>query len=95
MVPIEQFILLVRDSFVGAEHVYMNGSCFWFAKMLQAVYGGTLMENHSHVYLKIDGNYYDIRGRVYPCWSDGELTVAIEPTSHGKYDMLKNYRNIL
>lgn len=85
---IQEFISLVRDSFVGAEHVYMNGSCYYFAKMLQTVFGGELWETHSHVYLRLNGGYYDIRGRVALSEYDA-LVPAKEPTLHGKYDLLQ------
>jgi len=84
--PILEFIAMIRDSFVGAEHVYMNGSCYYFAKTLQALYGGALHETVDHVYLCLDGTYYDIRGKVRPV---GDPQLAEEPTPHGKFDMLK------
>jgi len=86
MLPIEDFCRLVRDSFVGAEHIYTNGSCYYFANLLRALYGGELRETVDHVYLYLDGEYYDIKGKVRP---HGKPERAEEPTGHGKFDMLK------
>jgi hypothetical protein len=83
--PIEEFIAEARDSFVGAEHVYTHGSCYYFARMLRAVYGGEIVETPSHAMLRLGGEYYDIRGRVRP---DGEPEPAAEPTRCGKFDMI-------
>ena len=88
MLSIDEFTQMLRDSFIGAEHVYMNGSCFYLAKILRAMYGGDLMENHSHVYLLLNGKYYDIRGEVAVSDLPSEsLFLAKEPTLHGKFDM--------
>lgn len=89
LVRIENFIREVRDSFIGAEHVYMNGSCFYFARLLRSVYGGKIVENVEHCYLLLRGKYYDIRGEVTP-YNAANLTVAKEPTLHGKYNLLQN-----
>lgn len=95
MIDIEDFIRSVRDSFSGAEYVYMNGSCYRFAKILKGVYPeGELLENFDHVYFKLDHKYYDIRGEVYPVGVHQDLEKAKEPTRHGKFDLINFVREM-
>lgn len=82
-----KIISSIRDSFIGAEHVYSNGSCYYFAKILHNIFPeGSLLENHDHVYFKLDDRLYDIRGEVNSSLIS-QLTEAREPTLHGKYDL--------
>lgn len=84
---IEEFIRAVRDSFVGAEHVYTNGSCYYFARILKLVYPeGQIVENIRHCYFRLGDRLYDIRGE---CADPGNLRPVEEPTLHGKFDMIQ------
>jgi hypothetical protein len=82
------FIRLIRESFEGSEYVYQNGSCYWFARILKAVYPpGELWEfPHEHVIFKLDGRFYDIRGEVQTEGRD--ITPSKEPTPHGKFSLI-------
>jgi hypothetical protein len=60
--PILDFIKSVRESFGGAEFVYTNGSCYKFARMLQSIYGGEVVDRAAHQVLLLDGRLYDITG---------------------------------
>lgn len=88
MIQILDFIRCIRESFEGSEYVYQNGSCYWFAKILQSVYPeGELWEfTHDHVIFKLEERYYDIRGEVYV--GGREVTKSSEPTPHGKFSLI-------
>lgn len=59
---VEKFI----GHFAGAEDVFLNGCCYWFAYVLLTRFNGTMMydqkENHFGSY--IGGYVYDITGDV-------------------------------
>ncbi len=63
-----EFIALIRESFVGAEYVYTNGSCLKFHQILKAVFPSAEAyysdPRCDHVVTKIDGHFYDITGIV-------------------------------
>ena len=41
----------------------MNGHCYYYAKILQTIFPeGKLFYSASHVVIKIDDFYYDVRG---------------------------------
>ena len=64
-VPILEFIEAVRASFVGADHVYTNGSCYQFFKILKVVYPDAIAYyDNDHIISKIGNKYYDITGEV-------------------------------
>ena len=56
----------IRDSFHESVATYTCGRCYHFAKIIQEIFGGELYqdENKGHVYVKIDGHFYDIPGRI-------------------------------
>ena len=59
------FISLVRNSFLDAAHVYTNGSCYEFHKVLKFVYPDAIPWYHhgqGHVWSEINGVMYDING---------------------------------
>ena len=56
-------IARIRDSFVGASHVYTNGSCIKFAMILQEIFpDGSIFYDSNHAIFELDGEYYDING---------------------------------
>ena len=53
----------IRDSFVGASHVYTNGSCIKFAMILQEIFpDGSIFYDSNHAIFELEGEYYDING---------------------------------
>lgn len=91
MTKIDDFIQAARDSFIGAEYVYMHGSCYYFAKMLQIAFpGGEIVENFEHVYYDYKGKTYDIRGEVWrPNGAQNTPEPIREPTRHGKFNLIE------
>lgn len=91
---VTEVIRRIRDSFVGSEHVYMNGSCYYFAKILQGVYPkGELWETHDHVYFFFEGKYYDIRGHVHVNETGVNAVMPVrEPTRHGKFNLIREMK---
>jgi len=66
MVTPEEFIKTIRESFVGSERVYTEGSCYQFYRILKSVYPQAISwYNMDHVITEIDGRFYDITGQVY------------------------------
>ena len=64
---IVKFIGLIRNSFVGAEVVYSEGSCFQLYKIIAYVWPEAIPWHYAsagHVYTEIDGRYYDIKGEL-------------------------------
>ncbi len=59
------FIRTVRNSFIGADKVYKNGSCYQFYKILKTVFPeAKAYYNVDHCITKISNKYYDITGEV-------------------------------
>jgi len=80
MNEVERFISVVRDSFIGSQQVYTEGSCYHFYLILKEVF--TTAEpyfDEDHVITKIDDKFYDITGEVR-----GDLTLY-------KYERLPSY----
>lgn len=68
------FIKKIRDSFPGSEYIYTNGACYQLFEILKSVFPQAYPvydPDLGHVYTVIDGNYYDIRGKVDDIDSDG------------------------
>lgn len=62
---IESFIAALRDSFIGSQQVYTQGSCYHLYLILKEVFPEALpYYDGDHVITKIDGKYYDITGEV-------------------------------
>jgi|DEB0MinimDraft_4_1074332.scaffolds.fasta_scaffold03266_4 hypothetical protein len=56
----------IRDSFMGSEYIYTNGSCAKFAMILREVFPeGRVLYNADHAVFEYDGVCYDIRGVAY------------------------------
>lgn len=61
----EKFIATIRDSFIGSQHVYTEGSCLHFHLILKEVFPDAKpFYDMDHVITEIDGKYYDITGEV-------------------------------
>ena len=62
---VESFISRLRDSFVGSQQVYTQGSCYHLYLILKEVFPEALpYYDGDHVITKIGDRYYDITGEV-------------------------------
>jgi len=62
---VESFISTVRDSFVGSQQVYTEGSCYHFYLILKEVFPeAQAYYDEDHIITKINGKFYDITGEV-------------------------------
>ena len=68
MVAVETFVENFKSGFDKEylENVFTNGNCYHFSLILKSMYNGTIVydPHGSHFLTKIDGNYYDITGKV-------------------------------
>ena len=65
MIDIEKFISRVRDSFIGSQQVYTEGSCYHFYLILKEVFpDAECIYDGEHVLTRLDGKCYDITGLV-------------------------------
>jgi len=61
----EQFIATIRDSFIGSQQVYTEGSCYHFYLILKQVFPDAKPHyDADHIITEIDGKFYDITGEV-------------------------------
>jgi len=61
----EKLIKTIRHSFIGADKVYTNGSCYQFYKILKCAFPqAKAYYDSNHVITEIDGKFYDITGEV-------------------------------
>jgi len=59
------FIKIIRDSFISAEVVYTQGSCYQFYRILKDRFPlAVAYYNSDHVITRIADSYYDITGEV-------------------------------
>jgi len=64
---IEEFIEILRNSFVGAEEVYAGGSCTHFTGIIQWVFPSSEVwesKEKKHVIIRYENRFYDIRGEM-------------------------------
>lgn len=62
---VEKFIATVRDSFIGSQQVYTEGSCYYFYLILKRVFPEAKpYYDADHVITKIGDKFYDITGEV-------------------------------
>jgi hypothetical protein len=61
-----RFISIIRDSFIGSQQVYTEGSCYHFHKILKEVFpkAEAYTDLIGHIVTKINDKYYDITGEV-------------------------------
>lgn len=67
--PPEMLIKVIRESFIGSEQVYTQGSCIMFYRILKKIYPEALpywSEKNKHMITKIGRKYFDISGEVHP-----------------------------
>lgn len=81
-IDIDKFISTIRDSFVGSQHVYTNGSCYHFYMILKEVFpNAEAWYDNDHIVTKIDGKFYDITGEI-----------RHDPIYMTKYERLPSYQ---
>ena len=62
---VESFIAKVRDSFIGSQQVYTEGSCYHFYLILKEVFpNAEPWFDNDHIVTKIDDKFYDITGEI-------------------------------
>ena len=72
---VERFIATVRDSFIGSQQVYTEGSCYHFYLILKEVFPNAIpYYDNDHFITEIDGKFYDITGEVRKDVSMDEYT---------------------
>ena len=59
-------ITTIRESFGGSIAVYTCGNCYQFYEILKAIFPDAEAYGSGHVYTKIDGKFYDIKGEIDP-----------------------------
>lgn len=65
MSKVEQFISTIRDSFIGSQQVYTEGSCYHFYLILKEVFPNAKpYYDEDHIITEIDNKFYDITGEV-------------------------------
>lgn len=61
-----KFIKAIRNSIIGAEFIYTNGSCYQFYLILKSIVPeAQAYYDSSHVITRIGDKFYDITGEVY------------------------------
>lgn len=91
MNKVEEFIATIRDSFIGSQQVYTEGSCYHFYLILKQVFPDAKPYYDTyHILTKIDGKFYDITGEVKECSSMNELTTAADYGLKAPYNIYKN-----
>lgn len=79
-INVENFISTIRDSFIGSQQVYTEGSCYHFYLILKEVFkDAEPYFDEDHIVTKINNKFYDITGEVR-----GDLTFS-------KYERLPSY----
>lgn len=64
-IAIEEFIAAIRDSFIGSQQVYTEGSCYHFYLILKQVFpNAEPYFDLDHIITKIGDKFYDITGEV-------------------------------
>lgn len=62
---IESFIARIRDSFIGSQQVFTEGSCYHFYLILKEVFEDAQpYYDQDHIVTKIGDRFYDITGEV-------------------------------
>lgn len=60
-----RLIKIIRESFIGSEIVYTEGSCVRFAMILKFLLPkGTILYSDDHTIFEYEGHCYDINGHA-------------------------------
>lgn len=57
-------IKAIRESFGGSISVYTMGNCYQFYEILKTIFPDAEAYEASHVWTKINGKFYDIKGEL-------------------------------
>ena len=57
-------IRAIRESFGSSIAVYTQGNCYQFYEILKSIFPDAEAYESPHVFTKIDGRFYDIRGEL-------------------------------
>jgi hypothetical protein len=91
---VKEFIATIRDSFIGSQQVYTEGSCYHFYLILKQVFPqAQAYYDDTHIITKIDDKFYDITGEVR---GDLDMTKYERLPSYGlkaPYNIYKNINN--
>ena len=61
----EGLIAKIRDSFIGSQQVYTEGSCYHFYLILKEVFpDAEPWYDNEHIVTKIGDKFYDITGEI-------------------------------
>lgn len=66
MGPPDRFLRLLRETHPDFEFMFLHGGCYHLFLILRALWPQAelwYVRNPGHVYTRIDGVFYDIRGR--------------------------------
>lgn len=62
---VEEVIATIRDSFIGSQQVYTEGSCYHFYLVLKKIFpNAEAYYDLDHIITKIGDRFYDITGEV-------------------------------
>lgn len=84
---VERFLGCLRDSVPDAVEIFTSGNCFKLYLLLRTIYPQAqpyYRISVGHVYTEIDGEYYDIEGKVifyggvYRGWQSNQLTYMLD-----------------
>lgn len=88
---VEKFIAVVRDSFIGSQQVYTEGSCYHFYLILKTVFPESKpYYDMDHIITEINGKFYDITGEVMKNSSMLKMTELPHYTLKAPYNIYKN-----
>lgn len=80
------------NGFKPVKDFFLNGYCYWFAKLLEDRFNGVIyyMPIKNHFISRINGHYYDANGKIEPdetvyLWSVYEIKNPIEAKRITKY----------
>ena len=82
-------VLAFIQHFKGSVEVFLNGCCCWFAFILQARFGGTMM------YEPVENHFMqEIGGRLYDC--SGDVTDQYQGNMHlMPWSAMQQYNSLL
>ena len=82
-------ITTIRESFVGSEIVFTNGSCYKFYQILRLVHPVKPYYANGHIVCELNGFFYDITGEV-----KGDF-VLFDENFYADFEMGITYENIV
>jgi hypothetical protein len=91
---VEEFIATIRDSFIGSQQVYTEGSCYHFYLILKKVFpNAEAYYDIDHILTKIDNRFYDITGEVKEVRQMYKLETLPDYSLKAPYNIYKQNKN--